>query len=160
DGIRDAAVSLRELRGSLASASRNRAGAMERAGTSASALATREAEAAEAERAHAIAEHTLAALDVALHEAQQKSAAALLRRERAAGTPCPVCDQAVVVLPEALEAPEVDLLQTRRDAGVQAERRTRGRVEVARIARESARTLDENERAAVVAAKADVDRVE
>lgn len=63
--------------------------------------------AGDAERAVTDASERVKAAADAVHAARQANAAAVLRPHLIPGEPCPVCDQAVTLLPTQLDAPEV-----------------------------------------------------
>ncbi len=103
--------------------------------------AAQEAAASQVEKANANegrARETLTAAQEALREAQDKHAAHGLRGALEPGEPCPVCEQAVAVLPKAVKVPALEKLEAAWGKAEEALEAARSAVSLAAVAQSSA----------------------
>jgi exonuclease SbcC len=125
EAVRDLAATLGTLRQRAVTLEATRKRAAVRGATEEAAAAKRQADAEAANNRLADAVRALEKGDRAVRDAEQKSAAALLRQGLQAGEPCPVCGQALTTLPRPVKLPQVEALRVERQRASEREQQAR-----------------------------------
>jgi len=134
EAVRDVATQLRALRDRAAQANTERQRAAERATSEETSVAKRQREAETAKQCWEEARHEREQADNALRDAQQKSAAALLRHALRKGEPCPVCEQRVATLPPRVRLLHIEALEEKCATATETEEAARHAAEQATAA--------------------------